>query len=41
MDNYEKQQFLESWEARRRLGKTRLVLRTAAFFVVMAFVLSV
>lgn len=41
MDNYEKQQFLESWEARRRSGKVRFVLRTAALFVVMVFVLLV
>jgi hypothetical protein len=41
MDNYEKQQFLKSWEARRRIGKARFVLRTAAFSVAMLFVLSV
>ncbi len=41
MDNYEKQQFVESWEARRRSGKARFVLRTAALFVVMVFVLLV
>jgi hypothetical protein len=41
MDNYEKQQFLKSWEARRRIGKARFVLRTTAFSVAMLFVLSV
>ncbi|MBK9338200.1 MAG: hypothetical protein IPM98_17285 [Lewinellaceae bacterium] len=41
MDDYEKQQFLKSWEARHRLGKAPFVLRTAALFVVIVFVLLV